>query len=197
MRKFGILLITVTAALSGCAGPNPNPGERTTDIAWTSGNYEQAFQVVEPHAKKGKPWAQLRLGVFYHNGWGVEQDLNKAADYYQKAMVQRADDGWSNGRMIGAMGESGYFNQNSDAIIAEYNLASLYYETKEVDGNLVKAFTHASNVVSDSKGRHIFFCCEFAGGRAFTYEMFVDLANKVKSELSEEQLKQIESSPEQ
>jgi len=35
---FGFCLIA-----SSCAGPNPNPGERTTDMFWTSGKFERAF----------------------------------------------------------------------------------------------------------------------------------------------------------
>ena len=46
----------------GCAGPNPNPGERTADIALTNSNFDRALEKVGYNAEKGYPWAQLRLG---------------------------------------------------------------------------------------------------------------------------------------
>lgn len=67
---FGLCLIA-----SSCAGPNPNPGERTTDMFWTSGKFERAFERAAPHAEAGEPWAQLRLGIFYENGWGTSVDV--------------------------------------------------------------------------------------------------------------------------
>lgn len=194
MRKFNLVSILLIACVAGCAGPNPNPGERTTDLAWTSGNNDGAFHIVEPHAIAGKPWAQLRLAIFYENGMGVEKDLRKAESLYLKAIKQRADNDWSNGVMVGAMGESGFFNQNSDAIISEYNLAALYYyaymeKNDSIEASLVKADFHITNVISDSNGKAVFFCCEFSGGRGFSQDMFTKLAKKIKDEMSKDNLK--------
>ena len=49
----------------------------------------------------------------------------------------------------------GYFNQNSDARIAAYNLAQLYYEN---DKNLPEAYQLINNVIEESEGKAIFFC---------------------------------------
>ena len=135
----------------GCAGPNPNPGERTTDMAWTSNNFSRAYEIAKPRAEAGEPWAQLRLGIFYENGWGTEADISEAEYWYKKAMLQKSEGDWAEGKMVGAMGSSGYFNQNSDARIAEFNLAQLYYEN---DMKMNEALQHINNVINDSN-----HCC--------------------------------------
>ena len=178
-RIFWALIISVIA--SGCAGPNPNPGERSTDMAWTSRDYQGAFERVVPRAEAGEPWAQLRLGIFYKKGWGTTVDLEKAEYWYKKAAEQKASGGWAEGQMIGAMGKSGYFNQNSDARIAEFNLAQLYLEMNK---NLAEALRLVSNVIKESKGQPIFFCCEFAGGRYFTQQQFVEIKDEIEKKLA-------------
>ncbi len=133
-QKFSILFISIL--LTACAGPNPNVGERTTDIGWTTGNYQQAFDTAKVYAEKGQPWAQLRLGIFYANGWGVEKDKKVALYWYQKAAAQTASGDWANGQIVGATGKTGYFNQNSDALLAQFNLAQLYFEGVEIEKEL-------------------------------------------------------------
>jgi TPR repeat protein len=105
--------VFLTVAL-GCAGPNPNPGERTTDMAWTSNNFNRAFDIAKPKAETGEPWAQLRLGIFYENGWGINKDIEKAEYWYKKAAAQKVAGEWAEGKIVGASGKPGYFNQNSD-----------------------------------------------------------------------------------
>lgn len=83
--------------------------------------------------------------------------------------------------MIGAAGKLGYFNQNSDARIAEYNLAQLYYSE---DKNLKQALEHINNVIIESNGKAVFFCCKDQGGRYFTQEQFVDLKQKIEEKLN-------------
>jgi TPR repeat protein len=173
--------IALLLAATGCAGPNPNPGERTTDMAWTSRNYQRAFERAAPSADAGEPWAQLRLGVFYENGWGTSIDLEKAEDWYKKAAVQKASGGWAEGQMVGAVGKSGYFNQNSDARIAEFNLAQLYLKKNK---NLAEAHQLISNLIKETEGKDVFFCCEFAGGRYFTQEQFIELKEKIEERMN-------------
>lgn len=183
MKNSRFFLIFVFL-LAGCAGPNPNPGERTTDMAWMQAQYTHAFNTALPHAESGKPWAQLRIAIFYHNGWGVEKNSAEAAKWYEKATKSHGDDGWSEGNMIGAVGESGYFNQNSDALIARYNLAEMYYKGDGVDKNLGLALKYVNEVIDGSKGNPVFFCCEFSQSRFFTQEQFIDLRDKVKKNLA-------------
>lgn len=175
MKRIKTIFLSSIIMLSGCAGLNPNPGERTTDIAWLSANNMKAFQTAKPHADAGEPWAQLRIAIFYYNGWGVESDKEKSAKWYSKVIENYGDDGWSKGRMIGSMGESGFFNQNSDALIARYNLADMYLKGEGVERNPKKALELVEYVIERSEGMPIFFCCEFATPRFFTQEQFKNL----------------------
>jgi len=170
-------------AAMGCAGPNPNPGERTTDIAWTSGDSKGAFNIVKPQAEAGKPWAQLRLGIFYENGWGINKDIDKAEYWYKQAAAQKASGDWAEGKLVGAVGKSGYFNQNSDARIAQFNLAQLYYNENK---NLAEAKNLIDTVIKESNGKAIFFCCEFSVSRYFLPSHFIDLKQKIEKKLAKQ-----------
>ncbi len=180
MHKLVISFILLVAA-AGCAGLNPNPGERTTDMAWISNNFQRAFEIAKPKAESGEPWAQLRLGIFYENGWGTEIDLDKAEYWYQKASSQNSSGGWAEGKLVGATGKAGYFNQNSDALIAEFNLAQLYYNSNK---KLKEAYQHINNVINESNGESVFFCCQFDGGRSFSQSQFVELKKNIMKKLN-------------
>lgn len=182
MKHIYSLVVGLFAiAMAGCAGPNPNPEERTTDMAWTSNDFKRAVEVATPRAEAGEPWAQLRLGIFCENGWGTEKNLDKAEYWYKKAAAQKSTGDWAEGKMIGAVGKLGYFNQNSDARIAQFNLAQLYYTTGK---NLVEAKNLIDEVIKESDGKAIFFCCEFAGGRAFSPSQFIDLKQKIEKRMA-------------
>jgi len=181
MNKF-IAIFVIVLVVSGCAGPNPNPGERTTDMAWNSNNFKRAFEIAKPRAEAGEPWAQLRLGIFYATGNGTKVDLDKAEYWYKKTIAKKASGDWAEGKLVGATGKSGYFNQNSDARIAEYNLAELYYDNNK---NIKEAYQYINNVIKETNGRSIFFCCEFAGGRYFHQSQIVELKNKIEKKMNE------------
>lgn len=182
-------LIFFTLILAGCAGPNPNPGERTADIAWISGRYSDAFQTVKPHAEAGRPWAQLRLAMFYAHGMGVPKDIKAAIEWYEKAAAQKTDGAWADGQMMGATGRYGYFNQNSDARIAQRNLAVIFLDGKGVEKDLVRAYLNIRTVVEEQNGKPLFFCCEFSGGagRWFLPQDLTKIYQDVVSQMSPEQ----------
>lgn len=189
MRKIFFCIATL-CLITSCAGPNPNPKERTTDIAWVSENYGKAFSTAKPFADAGQPWAQLRIGIFYENGWGVEQSIEEAEKWYKKASIQTAEGEWANGKMIGAMGKPGYFNQNSDALIAQYDLASLYSRRNNSPSDLIEAYVLINGVLNKSNGSDVFFCCEFDGGRYFDQKMFLDLKEEIESKMNSDQKEQ-------
>jgi TPR repeat protein len=178
--KFTIFLL-LSSLLIGCAGPNPNIGERGVDTRFHAAKFDEAFtRVIEP-AMDGKPWAQLRLGMFYEMGRGVEENLTKAEFWYKKAAAQKADGEWAEGKMFGATGKNGWFNQNSDARIAQYHLARLYLRSGK---NLQKALNLIDIVIKESEGNYIFFCCEFAGGEYFYYSEFIELKSQIEEKLT-------------
>ena len=81
------------------------------------------------------------------------------------------------------VGKSGFFNQNqnSDARVAQFNLAQLYYIS---DRNLLEAKNLIDTVIQESDGKAIFFCCEFSGGRYFDQAQFLDLQQKIEKKLA-------------
>lgn len=163
MRIIYIFLIIL--GLTACAGPNPNPGERTVDMAWEKYDYDTAFKVLIPAAERGEPWAQLRVGVAYELGSGVIKDIPTAIMWYEKAAAQESDGNWANGQLVGAAGKSGYFNQNNDALIAKFQLANIYLRGEGVEPNPEKALQLAKYVSDKTQGNSIFYCCEFSRGR--------------------------------
>jgi len=195
---FGSLVMRITLAgtllaVSACAGLNPNPGERSVDTAWTSGNYHPAFEMAEKEAERGEPWAQLRLGIFYDNGWGVARDPSQAVAWYEKVIEQRNSGGWANGQMIGAIGEPGHFNENSDALIAEFNLAQMLFKADGIPQDLPKAYALITDVIKSAGGQSIFFCCEFAGGRYFNPDEYNKLQQDIEGAMTPADRQQAEA----
>jgi TPR repeat protein len=163
-----VYLFIIVSCLFACAGPNPNPGERTVDVAWEKYDYATAFKILRPAAERGEPWAQLRMGVAYELGSGVDKDTPTAIEWYELAAAQEAEGNWANGQLVGAAGKTGYFNQNSDALIAKYQLANIYLRGEGVPSNPEKALKLAQYVSTKTQGNSIFYCCEFSGGRYIT-----------------------------
>ena len=82
--------------------------------AYKAGDYQKAFRLWEPLAKRGHAKAQSNLGVMYSNGKGVTKDDAKAVYWYRKAA------------------------QHGDAA-AQYSLGSMYNEGKSVPEDDAKA----------------------------------------------------------
>ena len=184
--KLSIVLLALL--LTACAGMNPNPGERTTDTDWEQGDYSRAIEVARPAAEQGYPWAQLRLGIYYDSGYGVEVDTPEAIKWYKLAARQLEEGKWAEGYIIGATGEFGYFGQKNDALIAQYRLADLYYNGEGIDRNLVLSLLIINNVIAKSDGEpQVFFCCDWSGGRWFRQTQFTQLKSKIEVELTSPQ----------
>lgn len=173
--------------LQSCSGPNPNPGERTADVSWHQGNYKKALEILQQSSQKGFPWAQLRLGVAYQLGLGVEKDFTKSLEFYKKVAKQKGDGGWANGMIIGALGKSGYFNQNGDAMVAQYQIATIYLKSDKRHEDLTKAYLWINYVAQVSKGENIFYCCEFAGGRWITQSMIKKTMEEILQKITNQQ----------
>lgn len=176
-----IYISIIIFVLAACAGPNPNPGERTVDVAWEKYDYDTAFEVLMPAAERGEPWAQLRVGVAYELGSGVAKDIPTAIAWYEKAASQESEGDWANGQLVGATGKAGYFNQNSDALIAKFQLANIYLRGEGVAKDPAKALELAQYVSDKTQGNSIFYCCEFSGGRYIANTAIAETLAKAKA----------------
>ncbi|CAM2069601.1 Sel1 repeat family protein [Sulfidibacter corallicola] len=173
--------------LGGCAGLNPNPGERSADVFWDRYEHQKALEIIRPRAEEGIPWAQLRLGVAYELGKGVEQDHEEALRWYKKVAVQNESGPWANGLTVGAVGRAGYFNQNSDAMVAQFQIANIYLKGEGVPKDLTKAYLWANHVFKASAGHDVFFCCEFSGGRYIMQVHIKETLEQTEREMTAEQ----------
>ena len=46
------------------------------------GRFHDAYQIWLPLAKEGYTDAQINVGVLLHNGWGVQQNIDAANDWF-------------------------------------------------------------------------------------------------------------------
>ncbi len=53
--------------------------------AYEAGEYVRARRLLEPLARAGDARAQFKLGVLYSEGWGVEQNLDRAIYWYRRS----------------------------------------------------------------------------------------------------------------
>ncbi len=180
-------LFIILSFLTSCAGPNPNPGERTADLFWTQYKFENSLNIIKSRAEKGLPWAQLRLGVAYQLGGGIKQDFAEALKWYKKVAISKADGGWANGKMIGSFGKPGYFNQNSDAMVAQYQIATIYLKSDKKYEDIIKAYLWTNYVLKESKGQNIFYCCEFMGGRSITQGQIQTTLEEINKKITPKQ----------
>jgi TPR repeat protein len=86
MRIIAVLLLTVSFAASGAAGPSED-----ADAAMKRHDYKTALRLIRPLAEQGDANAQYNLGVFYDNGLGVPQDRIRAYMWLSLAAMQGRD----------------------------------------------------------------------------------------------------------
>jgi len=77
-------------------------------------DYQNIAKLLESASQLGHPHAQYNLAVMYQKGDGVEQNLDKAFYWYEKAA-------------------------NSNLAIAQYNLGMMYFEGRVVEKDELKA----------------------------------------------------------
>ena len=171
------LLLPILLLILSCAGPNPNPGERTADMDLIYGDKKRFVSISEAEAKLGKPWALLRAGIAYGYGYGTEVNLKKAEYYLTETtkFYKTNPSNWENGILVGTIGKSGFFNSNTDALLAYYHLANIFYEKDKA-----KALKNINFVIEHSKSQDLFFCCEFYNGIYITQNAIIELKTKIE-----------------
>ncbi len=59
-----------------------------------AGNYDEAIKYFMQMVEQGNTDGMAAMGMLYENGEGVEQDLDKAMEWYQKVIDADDADGW-------------------------------------------------------------------------------------------------------
>ncbi|MBN4055291.1 SEL1-like repeat protein [bacterium AH-315-K03] len=115
-------------------------------------------------------------------------NYSRSLEYARSAARQLEEGKWAEGYIVGATGESGYFGQKNDALIAQYRLADLYYHGVGVEKDLVLSLLIINNTIVKSNGEpQFFFCCDWSGGRWFHQTQFTELKAKIESEITSAQ----------
>jgi len=98
--RFVVILLLLSVGLwfvfqgGGESRPNPDAGYRPTDATLEAiefgkqGEFRKAFQIIKDEAYSGDRFAQFALGDMYDRGEGVEQDMDKAIQWYRRSAKQ-------------------------------------------------------------------------------------------------------------
>jgi len=159
-------MVSILCLLDGCSlpWPNPNIGERTADIANYMGKHEKELATLHSHARE--PWAQLRLGMVYEYGDGVETNYTKALEWYLRAALQHGKGRWAEGEFL-AVGKRGYYGVNYDAGNAQLRIARMYETGKGVKTNLLEASLWAQHSLKMVKAKQV----KFTDGKLVSQEI--------------------------
>ena len=79
MKLWATLLLSTTLSVSALAGL-PDAIK-----AFDKAEYETAYPEMMALAGEGNPEAAYYMGKMYHDGLGVEADINKALQYFEQA----------------------------------------------------------------------------------------------------------------
>jgi TPR repeat protein len=82
------LIATLTALMLFATTPVAAGDLKDGAAAYKAGDYQKAFQLLEPLGEQGNVKAQYLLGVLYANGKGVPKNDSKAVYWFTKAAKQ-------------------------------------------------------------------------------------------------------------
>jgi len=199
LRHFNRFLFTslVMGLLCSCSVFTPNPGENEADTLIQKKQYDKANAIIEPLANQGIPWARLRLGIAYEYGQGKPQDAAEAITLYHAVALQMQESAWADGLQILSAGDKGYFNQNSDARVAQYLMARLYFHGgRGLTRDIAAAWHWATYVQSTSGGKDVLFCCENSKLKTqyITQERISSLLSEIEKSLPADELNKLRES---
>ena len=100
------------------------------------GNPEQSYAILKPLADGGNADAQYAVAVLYREGWGTEQSMESAANYYQQA---------AEGDHRDSMFEVGWLYQaGQGGLTKDYEKAAMWYKKAAEKGHPAAMYGLAS-----------------------------------------------------
>ncbi|MBJ86170.1 MAG: hypothetical protein CMJ11_06250 [Pelagibacterales bacterium] len=84
------------------------------------GNYKTALELLLPQAKNGDDQAQLLLGYMYNSGYGVEEDIHRAVEFYKLSANSEND--------LAQFELGNVYQYGHEDLEIDYNLAVYWYE---------------------------------------------------------------------
>lgn len=81
-----VLCFLLSMSLSACVTKPPNVAQGLE--LYESGNFVEAYKMLNQLARAGDPQAQLALGVMYENGQGMQKDTGQAMYWFRQAAAQ-------------------------------------------------------------------------------------------------------------
>lgn len=88
MVRFALLVVAVCCAVTGIALADPYNPYADGKAALLKGDYATALKIWRPMAERGDPAGENGLGYLYNCGCGVPQDIDKAIEWYRRAIDQ-------------------------------------------------------------------------------------------------------------
>ena len=110
--------------------------------AYIHGNFSKSLQLLQDLANQGSVKAQGRLGLMYERGIGMQQDYDKARDWYNIAM--KSNSGF-------AFARRGFMYERGLADLQDYKRAVDFYH-RAIDLGDASAYAHLGFLYFSGKG---------------------------------------------
>jgi len=153
-KRCFVILLFFTLVLVFPNSPAADTLEDATQ-AHNAGNYKKAFEILKPLAEQGDAKAQIRVGLMYGLGLGVERDDKQAVHWHKKALnilEPLAEQGDADAQyLLGRMYEEGWgVEQDNKQAVHWYEKAA---EQGDRDGQywLAGMYEKGLGVEQDSK----------------------------------------------
>ncbi|RME62320.1 MAG: sel1 repeat family protein, partial [Alphaproteobacteria bacterium] len=126
-RRCGGWLAAVAACVLGAQARPAWPDDLLEGVRlYEQGDYAGAIAVWQPLAEQNDPNALFNMGQVYRLGRGVETDIAKAKDYYERAAVQGH---------VAAQGYLGTLLYFGDASLRDVDKAIEWWRTAAANGD--------------------------------------------------------------
>jgi TPR repeat protein len=178
--------IVLTLSLLTCVQAQAVTGFEQASRDYNSGNYALALKQLRPLATAGDADSQYLLGLMYYIGQGVEQDYQKAANWFKLA-VAHADARADCQYLLGAMHYTGR------GIPQDYKMAVTLFTKASQQGHAeaqhllgLMYLYHVGGLPKDSVLAYMLWNLAAAGGSEAAVDLRMQLAKRLRPEQIEE-----------